>query len=96
METLEIELSYIHQLIDEEVARVLYQHFDWHMLEDCSDLFGLDISNIKRPVDILPSLIMQKSDEHLSAEKAERFKAVWQELTPVRQLQIAVKAWEPA
>ena len=96
METLEIELAYIQELLDEEVVRVLCQHFEWHMLEECSDLFDLDISNIKRPVDILPNLIMQKSDEHLSAEKAERFKAVWQEFTPVQQLQITMKAWHPA
>lgn len=36
METLEIELAYIQELLDEEVVRVLHQYFEWHMLEDCS------------------------------------------------------------
>ena len=74
MEPLEIELAYIQQLVDEDVARLLYQHFDWEVLDACSELFDLDISNITRPLDVLPELIARKADQHLPEGKAERFK----------------------
>lgn len=94
METLEIELSYLPQLLDDEVARILYQQCTWGMLADCAQLFDLDASNIKRPLDVLPVLIVRKADERLSKEKAKRFKAAWQQLTPMQQVHIAMAAWQ--
>ena len=34
METLEVEIGYIQQLMDDEVSRVLQQFYCWDMLED--------------------------------------------------------------
>ena len=96
METLEIELSYIQRLVyNEEVEDVIFRHCDWVKLEQRSKLFGHDISDITRPLDILPDLVMRVADETLPAEKAQRFKAAWQELTPSQQMQIAIQAWQP-
>lgn len=96
METLEIELAYIHQLMDEEVARVLYQHCHWDVLANCAQLFDLDVSSLEAPLDVLPGLVMRKADEHLSKAKAKRFKAAWQQFTPLEQVNIALTVLENA
>ena len=43
METLEVEIGYIQQLMDDEVSRVLQQFYCWEMLEDCASVFDLDV-----------------------------------------------------
>jgi len=96
MATLEIELSYIQQLVDEDVAKVLYQHCNWGMLADCAVVFDLDVSGINTPLDVLPGLVMRKADERLPKTKAKRFKAAWQQRTPIEQVQLALAVLENA
>lgn len=96
METLEIELACMQELIDEEVALVVEQFFCWEQLENCETLFGLDISKIPRPLEVLPDLVMRKADERLSQAKAERFKAAWRALGLAQQVQVAIKLSQPS
>ena len=88
METLEIEISYLQELIDEEVSQLLEQFLLWQDLEDCALVFDINISNIKEPMTVLPDLIMRKADELLSEAKADRFKTLWQQLNMDQQMQI--------
>ena len=90
METLEVEIGYIQQLMDDEVSRVLQQFYCWAMLEDCASVFELDVSSITPPMPVISDLIMRKSDEYLSAAKSDRFKAVWQSLTPEHQMNLVL------
>lgn len=96
METLEIELACMQELIDEEVALVVEQFFCWEQLENCETLFDLDISKIPRPLEVLPDLVMRKADERLSQAKAERFKAAWRALGLAQQVQVAIKLSQPS
>jgi len=94
METLEIELAYIQELLDDDIARVVNQHLEWEALKNCSELFALDVDHIPNPLDVLPNVVMRKADEHLSEDKAERFKAVWQSFTPQQQMHIIFRAFQ--
>lgn len=89
METLEIEIGYLQELIDEEVMQVLQQFRLWQDLQDCALVFDINVSNIEDPIEVLPDLIMRKADEHLPEAKADRFKALWQQLNMAQQMQIA-------
>ena len=53
MDTLEIEIGYIQQLMDDEVLHVLRQFYCWEMLEDCASVFDLDVSSIAPPQEVL-------------------------------------------
>lgn len=88
MEALEIELAYIQDIMDEEIEIVLYQCLEWETLKNCSELFNLDIDRVQNPLEILPEMIIRKADEHLPEDKAARFKALWQDLTPLQKMQI--------
>lgn len=88
METLEIEISYLQELIDDEVSQLLEQFLLWQDLQDCALVFDINVSNIKEPMEVLPDLIMRKADEHLPEAKADRFKALWQQLNMAQQMQI--------
>lgn len=88
METLEIEINYLQELIDDEVSQLLEQFLLWQDLQDCALVFDINVSNIKEPITVLPDLIMRKADEHLPEAKAERFKALWQQLNMAQQMQI--------
>lgn len=94
MDTLEIEIGYIQQLMDDEVLHVLQQFYCWEMLEDCASVFDLDVSNISPPQAVLSELIVHKSDEYLSEEKSDRFKAVWQSLEPEHQMSLVLRLSE--
>ena len=94
METLEVEIGYIQQLMDDEVSRVLQQFYCWEMLEDCASVFDLDVSSIAPPQAVLTELIVRKSDEYLSAAKSDRFKAVWQSLKPEHQMNLVLRISE--
>jgi hypothetical protein len=96
METLEIELSYIQQLIDDEVIQAFHQYYNWDRLEDCALLYNLDVSDIDTPSETVSRLINRKADEYLSEHQAERFKAVWQQLERHEQLHIALRIFESA
>lgn len=96
METLEIELAYIQQLMEDEVLDVLQQYHLWEVLQDCALVFDIDVSNIKDPCEVLPDLVMSKADERFSEPKAERFKAVWQGYTPLQQMHIMLRASQQA
>jgi hypothetical protein len=96
METLEIELSYIQRLVDEEVARVVRQFAHWEMLEDCSSVFDLDVSHIKDPMRALSDLIKRKADEHLSQDQAQMFKAAWEQTQLNDQIYIVLSVVENA
>ena len=96
METLEIEVSYIQQLVDEEVALVVRQFLHWEQLEDCVSLFDLDASNIQYPALVLSELIPRKADEHLSEEDAKKFKTAWGQTPFNDKLYIAVSVFENA
>lgn len=88
MEALEIEISYLQELIDDEVMQVLQQFLLWQDLQDCALVFDINVSNIKEPMEVLPDLIMRKADEHLPQAKAHRFKALWQQLNMSQQMLI--------
>ena len=77
METLEIELSRLRVLIDEEVLLLLGRTQTWSDLQLCASTFDIDISNIKDPNETFYNLIIQKADQHLPETKAEAFKRVW-------------------
>ena len=94
METLEIELAYIQDLLDDDIARVLNQHLEWEALTNCSQLFDLDVAHVQNPLDVLPDVVMRKADQRLSEDQAERFKAVWQSFTPQQQMHIIFRAFE--
>lgn len=94
METLEIALAYIHELLDDEVARVLNQYLEWEALTNCSELFDLNVDHIPNPLDVAPYVVMHKADEYLPEEKAERFKDAWQRLTPEQQMHIIFRAFQ--
>ena len=96
METLEIELSYIQHLVDEEVALVVQKFLHWEQLEDCVSLFDLDASNIPHPALVLSELIPRKADEHLSEEDAKKFKTAWGQTPFNDKLYIAVSVFENA
>jgi len=91
MDTLEIEIGYIQQLMDDEVLHVLRQFYCWEMLEDCASVFDLDVSSIAPPQEVLSELIVHKSDEYLSEAKSDRFKAVWQSLKPEHQMRLVLR-----
>ena len=94
MDTLEIEIGYIQQLMDDEVLHVLQQFYCWEMLEDCASVFDLDVSSIAQPQAVLSDLIMRKSDEYLSEAKSGRVKAVWQSLKPEHQMNLVLRLSE--
>jgi len=94
METLEVEIGYIQQLMDDEVSRVLQQFYCWEMLEDCASVFDLDVSSIAPPMMVISDLILRKSDEYLSAAKSDRFKVVWQSLKPEQQMNLVLRISE--
>lgn len=94
METLEIELSYIQHLIDDEVIQAVHQYYNWEILEDCASLYALDVSYIDDPAKSISGIIYRKADEYLSAPQAEKFKAAWQKLERDDQLQLAVRVYE--
>jgi|AACY02.16.fsa_nt_gi hypothetical protein len=94
METLEIELAYIQEPLDDEIARVLNQHLEWEALTNCSHLFDLDVEHIQNPLDVLPNMVMRKADQRLSEGQAERFKAVWQSFTSEQQMHIIFRAFQ--
>lgn len=96
MDTLEIELSYLPKLIDVEVAQVIHKQGRWSELLACTKTFDLDISHITPPLDMLGSLIEHKADQRLSAARAERFKSVWQKLTPEQQYSILIMVFSEA
>ena len=93
MEALEIELSYLPKLIDEDVELILFQQCNWGHLSECARLFNLDISHIKAPMDCVASTIEHKADQYLSEAQAEGFKAAWQQLTRMQQMHIAMTVW---
>lgn len=88
METLEIEMGYLQELIDEEVIQVLRQFRLWQDLQDCALVFDINVSKIEDPIEVLPDLMMRKADEHLPEAKADRFKALWQQLNMAQQMKI--------
>ncbi|PXW69297.1 hypothetical protein C7964_103817 [Loktanella sp. PT4BL] len=94
METLEIELAYLQELLDDDIGRVLNQYLEWEALTNCSELFDLDVGHIQNPLDVLPDMVMLKADQRLSEGQAERFKAVWQRFTPEQQMHIIFRAFE--
>jgi hypothetical protein len=96
MDTLEIELACIQELIDEEVELLVEQFLCWEDLENCEVLFDLDISDIPRPLEVLPDLVMRKADERLPEAKAERFKAAWRALGLAQQVEMAIKLCQPS
>ena len=78
METLEIELSQLRDLIDEDVLVLLGRTQIWSDLQLCASTFDIDISNIKDPNETLHDLIMRKADQSLPEAKANAFKRVWE------------------
>jgi hypothetical protein len=84
METLEIELSHLPKLLDEEVRRLADQHCYWGMLQDCAGVFDLDITHLSVPLDAMPDLILRKSNELLSEDQAQAFQRAWtSEVLPI-------------
>jgi hypothetical protein len=96
METLEIELSYIQHLIDDEVIQAFHQYYNWDVLEDCALLYNLDVSDIDTPSETVSRLISRKADEYLSEHQAEKFKAAWQQLDGHERLHVALRVYENA
>lgn len=96
MKPLEIELSYLEDLLDADVQRVLMQCWYWDMLNECADVFDIDIANFDAPSDLLPEMILRKADEHLPEAHAEAFKRVWQEFKPAQQIQLTLAASQRA
>ena len=96
MKPLEIELSYLEDLLDEDVQRIIMQCWYWQMLNDCAAVFDLDVANIEVPFDLLPKMILRKADEHLSEAKADAFKRVWKQYKPEVQIELALTAEQHA
>lgn len=94
METLEIELSHLPKLLDEEVRRLAYQHSYWDMLQDCAGVFDLDITHLSVPLDAMPDLILRKSNELLSEDQAQAFQRAWTSMTPQQQIVLTLTALE--
>lgn len=94
MNALEIELSHLPKLLDEEVRRLACQHYYWNMLQDCAEVFELDVEHLNFPLDAMPELILRKSNEHLSQEQAQAFQRVWTRMSQQQQIVLALTALE--
>jgi hypothetical protein len=94
MEQLEIELAHLPKLLDEEVRSLAYKNSFWEMLQDCAEVFELDVDHLSYPLDDLPELILRKSDEHLPNEQAQAFQRVWKRMTQQQQIVLTLQLLE--
>jgi len=77
MRLLEIELSFLPGLVDDQTPNLIMQAHRWEDFEGLAFLYGVDTTSIKHPAKCLEGHILDHAKLKLRKAKFQAFKRAW-------------------